>query len=248
MSAGSISARNSGSRPRDIQGSRAGRRPEGQASLHHKFPRIMPLCDSSLPTGAENWYTRHELSKNRTRFPRWDDCVRMALLSQSDSAVSPEPSAGDDAAADAGHQAAAALQSGSCRLCRWRARAQPAARARRRETNRRRRGRGRTRAPRRPMATPEAPARLDRQRLETSRRRDGRGLGTELENVFPTTAQRRIAPPRVAGAWLFGMVRRRRGRRATATTISKPLSPPRRRSPIISPSSSRSRSPIRPAA
>src|SRR6266576_5645382 len=47
-----------------------------------------------------------------------------------------EPSAGDDAAADASHQAAAALQPGSRHLCGERARAQSAARAR----ERRRRG------------------------------------------------------------------------------------------------------------
>ena len=86
--------------------------------------------------------------------------------------------------------------------------------------------------------------------LETSRTAMEERLGTELENVFPGRRRRRAAPGAGdAAAGLFGMVRRRRRRRArTATTIWKPSSPPRRRSPTISPSSWRWRFPIRPAA
>ena len=75
------------------------------------------------------------------------------------------------------------------------------------------------------------------------------GLGTELENVFPDDGGEKSARRRKC--------RRRpiRNGRApapaaarTATTIWKPSSPPRPRSPTISPSRWRWRFPIRPAA
>ena len=83
--------------------------------------------------------------------------------------------------------------------------------------------------------------------LETSRGAIEDRLGTDLDNVFPDDAG---APSRGAPSdsrrRLFGMGAARHRRRATtATTISKPSSQPCRRSPIISPSSWRWRSPIR---
>ena len=86
--------------------------------------------------------------------------------------------------------------------------------------------------------------------LEPAARAIEERLDTDLDNVFPDDGRR-------------GRAARRRPRRRrpirngpapapaaarTATTISKPSSRPSRRWPIISPSSSRSRSPIRPAA
>ena len=85
--------------------------------------------------------------------------------------------------------------------------------------------------------------------LETSRSAMEEGLGTELENVFPDDGGEKARGAGSAAAGLFGMDRRRQPAAArTATTIWKPSSPPRRRSPIISPSSWRWRSPIRSAA
>ena len=101
--------------------------------------------------------------------------------------IPPEPGAGDDAAADAGHQAAAALEPRPRRLCRERARTQPAARARQR-------GRGARRRPKRGAPTaairtattataspPTGTARSSRPAAAPWKQ----GLGTELENVFP---------------------------------------------------------------
>ena len=87
------------------------------------------LCIAALrnriPLGAEA-----DINKYKQESDQFPPGYRMALVATT--GVSPEPSAGDDAAADAGHQAAAALQPRSGGLCRGRARAQPAAGARRR--------------------------------------------------------------------------------------------------------------------
>ena len=84
--------------------------------------------------------------------------------------------------------------------------------------------------------------------LETSRSSMEEGLGTELENVFPDDGgEKRAAPetpPPAYSEWSGAAAARRR----TATTIWKPSSPPKSRSPIILPSRWRWRFPIRPAA
>ena len=73
--------------------------------------------------------------------------------------------------------------------------------------------------------------------LETSRSSMEEGLGTELENVFPDDGGEKSAGAGSAAAGLFGMVGRAAAqRRRTTTTIWKPSSPPKPRSPIISPS------------
>ena len=105
------------------------------------------------------------------------------------------PSAGDDAAADAGHQAAATVQPRSRRLCRRRTGAQSAARARQRRRRSASRG-----APSRKPPRPKAPkaARTPRP-PPTGSARTWRpavppwksGLGTELENVFPDDSGRK---------------------------------------------------------
>ena len=129
----------------------------------------------------------------------------MALTQQTGNP--PEPGAGDDAAADAGHQAAAALESGPRGLCRGRARAQSAARARRRrrgdvpsasgaEPSERERRRGRTTTASadwmgddlEPAAAPIEDAARHRPRQRVSRRcRPGRASARQ-----PTIARRPI--------------------------------------------------------
>ena len=143
-----------------------------------------------------------------------------------------EPGARDDAAADAGHQAAAALQSRSRRpmskpnssaIRCWTARAdgEPAAVE-----------------PERAEATPmTVPPRRRLERARTSRpaaRAIEDALDTRLENVFPDDAAsrrsaRRRAEPAAYSEWAASAPAAAR----TATTISKPSSPPRRRSRIV---------------
>ena len=86
--------------------------------------------------------------------------------------------------------------------------------------------------------------------LETSRGAIEDRLGTDLDNVFPEdAAPGRAACRRRAARALFGMGGDRHAAAArTATTIWRPSSRPSRRSPIIWPSSSRWRSPIRSGA
>ncbi len=162
---------------------------------------------------------------------------------------SPEPGAGDDAAADASHQAAAALQSRSGRLCRGRARAQPAARARRATTTARRRRDGAESRPTAQRERREAARDGDWMGAETGDQpqlRSRSGLGTELDNVFPDDGGETAAHGRGAAAGLFRMGRASapaaRGRRLQSRSLRRR---PRPRSPIISPSSWRWRSPIR---
>ena len=86
--------------------------------------------------------------------------------------------------------------------------------------------------------------------LETSRTSMEEGLGTELENVFPDDGGREDArrpkpPPPAYSEWSGVGSRRQRRRRLQSRSLRHR---PRPRSPIISPSSWRWRSPIRPAA
>src|SRR3984893_15049549 len=67
------------------------------------------------------------LSKNRTNFLRIGSCLHGT---DAEIRVPPVPVAGDDAAADAGDQAAAAVEPRPVGLRRGRAGAEPAARAR----------------------------------------------------------------------------------------------------------------------
>src|SRR6202166_930857 len=69
------------------------------------------------------------LSKNRTNFLRIGSCLHGA---DAEIRVPPVPVAGDDAAADAGDQAAAAVESRPLGLCRGGTGAKSAARARQR--------------------------------------------------------------------------------------------------------------------
>ena len=82
--------------------------------------------------------------------------------------------------------------------------------------------------------------------LETSRSAIEERLGTDLENEFPDEASSRPAHRhgRAPAPSRLGRRRRAAGAR-TATTISRPSCRPSRRSPIISPSNCRWRSPIR---
>src|SRR5262245_63184610 len=61
-----------------------------------------------------------------------DQFCRTSYGAFAKTGTSPDPRVGDDAAADAGHQAAATLQPRPRRLCGERTRAQSAARARKR--------------------------------------------------------------------------------------------------------------------
>ena len=113
--------------------------------------------------------------------------------------VPPDPSAGDDAAADAGHQAAAALQPRPGRLCRRRARAQSAARARRATTTRRRRPPpSRAGAPRRRTARTAGRRRhrrLDRRGPGDQPQLHGRGARHRARKRLPRRWRRENAPP-----------------------------------------------------
>src|ERR1700741_1381811 len=86
-----------------------------------KAPLAQILHPSSRVQGR--WTS---LSKNRTKF--WT--VSCPYGADAEIRVPPIAVAGDDAAADAGDQAAAAVQSRPLGLCRGRAGAQSAARAR----------------------------------------------------------------------------------------------------------------------
>src|SRR6266508_6682381 len=88
------------------------------------FRRFCPLSTPPLTTAAQNWCTpapepdkqeSDQFSRRYGAYPKTRDPA--------------EPRARDDAAADAGHQAAAALESGPRQLRGDRARAKPPARA-----------------------------------------------------------------------------------------------------------------------
>ena len=89
------------------------------------------------------------------------------------------------------------------------------------------------------------------QDLEVSRSDIEDRLGTRLDNVFPDDGDRagRASGRRRAGTAIpNGRARAAAAAATTAITISRPSSPPRPRSPTISPSSWRSPWPIPPAA
>ena len=142
-----------------------------------------------------------------------------------------EPGARHDAAADAGHQAAAALQSRPGRLCGGRARAQSAAGARRARASGDGRRRGAPRPTERDAAAAETASAdwLGRRRWNEPRAPSRTGSAPASTMSF---RRRRRAGPRArrrGAAALFRMGGRRRGAAArTATTISKPSSRPRR--------------------
>ena len=152
------------------------------------------------------------------------------------SRIPPEPGARDDAAADAGHQAAAALESRSHGLCRGGTREKPAARARQR---RRRADCGGRRPPNGAGGGPDGEGAQEwiGEDLATSRNAIEDDLGTRLDNVFPEDGAvrdqlrrgPRMRPRRIPN----GRASDRAAAR-TANTISKPSCRPSGRSRIIS--------------
>src|SRR5690349_12506034 len=86
---------------------------------------IARIAENLLPSSRGQGLST-SLSKNRTNF--WT--IPCHHGTDAEIRVPPVAVAGDDAAADAGHQAAAAVQSRSVGLCRGRAGAQSAAGAR----------------------------------------------------------------------------------------------------------------------
>ncbi len=166
--------------------------------------------------------------------------------------IPPKPGARDDAAADASHQAAAALEPGSGGLCRGELERNPLLERpadERRPAERRAPSAAGARVDRRHGATGDrdpAPA-MDRRNLETSRSAIEERLGTDLENEFPDDG----GPARAQQHRPRSMTLVRLGRMSapaaarTATTISNPSCRPSGRWPTISPSSLRLRSPTR---
>ena len=161
--------------------------------------------------------------------------------------VPPDPSAGDDAAADAGHQAAAALQPRSGRLCRGRAGDEPAARARRDDDE------GPPAHGRRPKPTSAASGddddagarRLDRRGAGDQPQLHGAGARHRTGKRLSRRRRREARAGRSAAAEPIRNGRAPALAAATTTTIWKPSSRPRPRSPIIWPSRWRWPSPIR---
>src|SRR3569833_3815254 len=120
MCGGCISARNSGSDP-PVHAARACRiyYPLANAADYLSDPalrnRIWPI--------RTNWYSLTEARIRPVSAGKPNGFV-------ATTGVSPDPGSGDDAAADAGHQAAAALQSRSGAIRRGRTGAESAARTR----------------------------------------------------------------------------------------------------------------------
>src|SRR5262249_27916210 len=113
-----------------------------------------------------------------------DQFCRTSYGAFAKTGTSPDPRVGDDAAADAGHQAAATLQPRPRRLCGERTRANPLLEranddetpATAGESNSQPPGTGEDGAGNADWMGTD---------LETSRSSMEQGLGTELENVFP---------------------------------------------------------------
>ena len=171
----------------------------------------------------------------------------------STTADAPEPGARDDAAADAGHQAAAALEPGSGRLRRGGARKEPAARTRRRRRAGRDRRRGRTGRARSSTATAMRPGEIGG-RCGPHRRKPGdqpqRDRGAARHRSRKRIS-RRCEPIRRARRCGCARDVRPTGPASAAAaarmaiTIWRPSCRPRRLSPIIWPSNCRWRSSIR---